>query len=295
MKQPMTNARKQFYLNVWIFAILLLAVSLTVFWVSKPVSIHFVDVGQGDACLVRGGQGGTVLIDGGDVGEGKTLLSYFAKQNVRKLDAVILSHLHDDHISGVKELIQEGFPITELYLSPITDHQAEQELLALTKDAKISVTYLSAEETLNLGKVTYKVLWPYPKAEYMKENNQSMVLRLEYGKNRILLTGDVELSAQAELAMNMGEELKADVLKVPHHGGKTAVYPPFLTKVQPKIGIISVGVDNYHGHPHPDMLSALEETGCGILRTDLHGTVSVILHKDRLARIETNEKWRLLQ
>ncbi len=293
MKQPLTSAQKKFYLWFWIAACLMLAISFVIYTAAKPVTVSFLDVGQGDACLIQAGRGGTVLIDGGDEGEGETLLSYFAKQNIRKLDGVILSHLHDDHLSGVKELIEAGFPITMLYLSGISNPEEEEPLLRLTKEAGISVVRLMEGNTLTLGKATYHVLWPQPRAEYMQVNNQSLVLRMEYGDNRILFTGDAEVSAQSDLALYPEEELRADVLKVPHHGGKSAVYRSFLEKVQPRFGVISVGIDNYHGHPHPEMLSALDQVGCGVFRTDLHGTVRVVLHKDAIARIETNEKWRM--
>jgi len=295
MKQPMSSAERRICLYAWIVALVMLTISLAVYVATKPVTVSFIDVGQGDACLVQAGKGGAVLIDGGDEGAGLTLSSYLAKQNVRALDAVILSHLHSDHYTGVKELIEDGFPIRMLYLSGIPFPEEEEELFALTQKAGISICRLMADSKLTLGKATYHVLWPQEKAEYMQVNNQSLVLRMEYGENRILFTGDIEAAAQAELALYPERECRADVLKVPHHGGSTAVYRSFLERVHPRFAVIGVGMDNYHGHPHPKMLDALSQIGCQTLRTDLNGTVKLVLHKDKIARIETTDKWRMLK
>ncbi|MBQ2613843.1 MAG: MBL fold metallo-hydrolase [Clostridia bacterium] len=262
----------------------------------KPVSVSFLDVGQGDACLIQGGFGGNVLIDGGDEGSGITLNGYLAKQNVRKLDAVFLSHFHEDHALGILELLGSGFAVEQIYLSTIPSYtEMEEELLNLAKEANIPITRLGIGDSVTHGKVRYDVIWPTERAQFMKMNNQSLVLRAAYGENRMLFTGDIEMSAQSELALEHKEKLTAQILKVPHHGGSSSAHMPFLTAVHPRFAVIGVGVNNYYEHPHPKMLDNLDAIGAQVLRTDKDGTVRVVLGKNKIKRIETTEKWRKLQ
>ncbi len=272
-----------------------LASVLAYVWL-KPVSVSFLDVGQGDACLIQGGRGGNVLIDGGDEGSGITLTGYLAKQNVRKLDGIFLSHFHEDHALGVLELLRTGFAVKQIYLSIIPSHtEMEEELLYLAKEQDIPITRLGIGDSVTLGRVRYDVVWPTERAQFMKENNQSMVLRAEYGENRILFTGDIEMSAQSELALDHKEKLTAQILKVPHHGGESSAHLPFLRAVHSRFAVIGVGVDNYYEHPHPKMLDNLNAIGAQVLRTDKDGNVKVVLGKDKIKRIEITEKWRKLQ
>ena len=280
----------------WVLALVLFAFALVWFQVSKPVSVSFVDVGQGDACLIQAGRRGNVLIDGGDTGSGVMLMSYLANQNVRTLDAVFVSHFHEDHISGIMELMVQDFPIRMLYLPEVSDaSQEEENLLKLVHEKQIPMRRISRSEELTIGKAHYCVLWPEAKAEHLAANNQSLVLRVEYGENRFLFTGDVEISAQAELVQEKGEQLSAQVLKVPHHGGESAVYRPFLEACQPQLAVIGVGMNNYYGHPSQEMLTALADCGSAVYRTDWHGTVKLVLDKEKIKRIETADKWRKLK
>lgn len=280
----------------WIAAVVFFALTLLWFSLSEPFSVSFVDVGQGDACLIQAGRGGNVLIDGGDEGSGQTLSRYLATQNVRVLDAVMISHFHTDHCLGILELLQDGFPVRMIYLPRfLSETEEEQEVLDLATKAEIPLRRLMPGEEIKIGKATYHVLWPEWKGEFMKLNNQSQVIRMDYGENSVLFTGDIEISSQSEIADEKPEELHANVLKVPHHGGKSAVYRSFLWEVKPEIAVIGVGVDNYHGHPSNEMLAALAEMGTAVYRTDRDGVVKLVMDKHRIKRIETADKWRKLQ
>lgn len=291
----MSKQRRQ-VLIAWIVAAVLLGVTLLWFLLSKPVLVDFIDVGQGDACLIQAGIGGNVLIDGGDEGSGQILAQYLAVQNVRVLDAAVISHFHTDHCLGIIELLKDGFPIRALYLPRfLSETEEEKELLELAAKAEIPLRRLMPEEKLKIGKATYHVLWPEAKGEYFKLNNQSLLLRMDYGKNRVLFTGDNEISSQCEMVADQPEELRANVLKVPHHGGKSAVYHSFLWAVKPEIAVIGVGTDNYHGHPSKEMLDALLELGTATYRTDRDGVVRLVMGPYCVKRIETRDKWRKLQ
>ena len=281
---------------VWIAAVVLFALILIWFSLSEPVSVSFVDIGQGDACLIQAGRRGNVLIDGGDEGSGQVLLRYLATQNVRVLDAAVISHFHTDHCLGVLELLKDGFPIRMIYLPRfLSGTEEEKAVLDLAAKAEIPLRRLMPGEEIKIGKATYHVLWPEAKGEFMKLNDQSQVLRMDYGENRVLFTGDIEIESQSELAADKAEELQADVLKVPHHGSKNAVCRSFLWAVKPEVAVIGVGVDNYHGHPSIEMLDALRETGIAVCRTDRDGVVKLVMDKNRIKRIETADKWRKLQ
>ncbi len=292
-KQTMSQQTRYGYMLLGVLCLMVvLSVGSLLF---QPVTVSFIDVGQGDACLIRAGRGGTVLIDSGDSGAGTTLLSYFDINNVRKLDGVILSHLHDDHISGVKELMEEGFPISVLYLPSVCDRECEEKLLSFTREAGVSVEHLSAGAELRLGKADYHVLWPEDKAEYFEENNCSMVVSMEYGENRVIFTGDAELTVLAEIAKEHEDEIQADVLKVPHHGSKTSISPSFLKAVKPRVALIGAGWKNQHGHPDEETVEMLNQLGCKVLRTDLHGTIQLRYTEEKLVRLTTTDKWRNLE
>lgn len=294
--EKLRTGEKRLLAVAWVLALALFVFALVWFQISKPVSVSFVDVGQGDASLIQAGRHGNVLIDGGDAGSGVTLIDYLANQNVRALDAVFVSHFHEDHMSGITELMTQDFPIRMLYLPKVSENsQEEANFLKLVHEKQIPMRRISAGEELTIGKAHYCILWPEEKAEYMTANNQSLVLRVDYGENRVLFTGDIEASAQAELVQEKSEQLSAQVLKVPHHGGQSAVYRPFLAACHPQFAVIEVGMNNYYGHPSQEMLTALADSGCTVYRTDLNGTVKLLLDKEKNKRIETADKWRTLK
>ena len=223
--------------------------------------------------------------------------AFLASQNVRKLNAVFVSHCHTDHVTGIIELIQNGFPIEMLYLPQYTsDSDAERELIALIHEKQLPFRRLREGEVLSIGNASYHVLWPKEKATYMKANNQSLVLRMDYGETRVLFTGDIEASAQIELCTEQPDEIQANILKVPHHGGETAVLIPFIKACNSQISVIEVGMNNFHGHPSPEMLDALNQVQSMVYRTDFHGNVKLTLDKRTIRRIEySTDKWRMLR
>lgn len=285
--------KRRFLLLLWICAAICLVAATVIYVIWEPVTVSFLDVGQGDACLVQAGRNGAVLIDGGDTGEGETLRGYFRVQNVKCLDGIFISHFHEDHASGVLELLESGFPVKRLYIPKTNSGTGlEERVFALAEAQGIPVQRLGKADTLTLGRMRYEVLWPGEDGQNLDLNNASMVLRLNFGDTALLFTGDIEAPAARRLAAEAEEDIRAEVLKVPHHGGSSSVQRSFLEACGPKWAVVSAGTDNQYRDPSDNMLSDLLENGTGIWRTDRDGTVVMTLGEHGIKRVEHSNKWR---
>lgn len=249
--------------------------------------VTILDVGQGDAILVQSPSGRAVLIDGGgnaggdrigwDVGLMRVVPA-LRRAGVRRLDVVILSHPHDDHVGGLVAVL-ENFPVG-LVLDPGVVHPAPAYARLIRVAEARRVSYRAAREGvgLDLGSgVGLTVLHPpdpAPRLEGEPAHAGAMVARLTYGMTAALLTGDIEAPVEQHL-LDRGTTLESQVLKVAHHGSRTSTTPAFLAKVRPGIAVVSVGADNSFGHPHPGTLAALESAGATIYRTDRDGAVTL--------------------
>lgn len=278
---------------VWISALIVLGLSLIIFSVYKPVTISFIDIGQGDACLVQAGFGGSVLIDGGDEGSEYTLTQYLRVNNVRRLDAVFVSHFHDDHVSGIKALIESGFEIGGLYIAKNeSDTETREDILRLAQIHQIDVHTVECGDRLDFGKAEYSVLWPDEEAPETELNNQSMVLKIEYKDSSVLMTGDIEKPAERLILERDSEAVKADVIKIAHHGSKTSSRDNFIGRVGAEYAVISAGAGNRYGCPADSVLRTLSNNNITVWRTDLDGTVKFTLGKSGIKSIRTTDKRR---
>ena len=267
-------------------------------WVSHrtppELRITFLDVGQGDACVVETPSGKVMLIDTGGISpeteenEGRrTIAPFLRSRGINHIDAMILSHPHADHIGGAKTLLEQ-FTVGTV----IDNGQDPQAPLVSPIIAEISAhhaSYQRAERGMELDckdGVTARILAPTAvERERESPNNASVVLSLNYGASRFLFTGDAEEIEESELTRS-GEKLEADVLKVGHHGSHTSTVPPFLSKVHPRYAVISVGAHNRHGHPTLGVIERLSESGVRTFRTDRSGAVTC--HSDGVTlRFET--------
>lgn len=234
------------------------------------IKVHFLDVGQGDSELVEA-DGHFMLIDAGEGDQGEKVISYLKGQGVRKLDYVIGTHPHSDHIGGLEAVIRE-FDIGTVIL-PEKEHTTGtyERLLEAIEEKNLKVRAARAGDSYELGAAAFQIL--SPARSYGDElNNWSVGIRLTYGDNAFILCGDAEKEAEADMCQS-GLELKADVLKVSHHGSRTSSSEEFLDRVAPKTAVISCGRDNDYGHPHEETLEKLKERGIWVLRTDLLGTI----------------------
>lgn len=233
------------------------------------LKVHFIDVGHGDSMVVEC-NGEFMLIDAGESYAGPTVISYLQNLGVEKLDIVVSTHPHTDHMTGFTTVLQE-FALGKVYRSYRTsDEPFYINFMSILKEQNVTPAVLRAGTSFTLGKATVTVVGPVQ--QYSNVNNDSLVLMIEFGSTRFLLTGDMEQMAENDLLAS-GTDLKADVLKVGHHGSNTSTSAAFLDAVQPKYGVISVGSKNAHNLPDAGPISRMEERNIAIYRTDTMGTV----------------------
>ncbi len=283
----MSKKRRNTLVILWTVAIVLsLYASYLTFINCGFAEVCFVDVGQGDSCFIKTERGSAVLIDGGDDGSGKYVLkSFLRKQAALELDAVFISHIHDDHTEGVKELMEDYYPIERIYVSeraPSSDNYGEIQSLALRRG--VEIVTLKDNDVIDIDNVRFKVVSSgYGHGEEVNENDNSLIIRMDYGENSILFTGDA--TRRAETALVGDEDIDTDFLKVGHHGSYTSSGEEFLKAVSPMLAIISVGEDNGYGHPSKQTMKTIDKLDIPVMRTDYDGTISVIMTQKDIKNI----------
>ncbi|HYH10387.1 MAG TPA: DNA internalization-related competence protein ComEC/Rec2 [Thermoanaerobaculia bacterium] len=235
--------------------------------VERP-RVTFFDIGQGDAIALRSGAQ-TLIVDGG---RDRALLPLLADRGVRKVDAIVLTHAHPDHCGAIPELIEQ-FDVGRVYVNPRKFHgECASRILAACSRASVPIHSLHDRQRIDLGAfrlTTHLAGFTFRRAP---ENNASVVLHAATETRSFLLTGDIEKEAELDLA---DRDLRADVLKVAHHGSRSSTSDPFLDAVQPRVAVISCGRRNLFGHPHPSVLETLAKRRIAIRRTDLDGTIDM--------------------
>lgn len=240
---------------------------------SGDLVVHFLDVGQGDSILLQF-RDKTMLIDASERGMADRIIAYLGDQNVERLDVVVATHAHSDHIGGLRDVIS-AYPVGE-FVDAAQPHSTAtyENLLALIEEEGIPYTAAERGQTIALDP-DLEILILNPAAEPIGEINQdSVVLKVTYNEISYLFVGDAEKPAE-ESMMEAGLDLDADVLKVGHHASRYGSSAEFLSAVSPAISVIQVGAGNSYGHPHEEAVERIEATGSRIYRTDLDGTVVV--------------------
>lgn len=237
-------------------------------------SIHFIDVGQGDCTLVMSGEE-TLLIDAGENGHETEVLNYLRSMKIDKLDYIIATHQHSDHIGGIPEVLEE-YDADNIIMPRLTKAQTPTNstykafLKALqNSDAKI----ISAKPGLkySLGDAEFEILGPVTD-DCEDINSMSAVTKITYGENSFLVTGDAEKDEELEIIEN-GADLDCDVLRVGHHGSSTSSSREFLEAITPEICVISCGANNDYGHPHDKALKRISYQTDEVYRTDICGSI----------------------
>ncbi len=234
------------------------------------LEVHYIDVGQGDATLIKCGEH-AMLIDAGDYTRGTAVQFYLKSQGVSRLDYVIGTHLDADHIGGLDVVITKFDCDVVMYPEYEKDTKSYSDLVDAMKAGNYQNTPPEAGKVYTLGDAVFTILAPGSRA-YEQENNYSIALRLVYGDTSFLFLGDAERESEEEMLLE-GRELRSDVLKTAHHGSSSSLSREFCRAVAPACAVISCGKDNDYGHPHEEVLNILKEEGCRVFRTDRQGTV----------------------
>lgn len=285
------SAQKRLFIFLIILGIIFILTIIPLFWFYYPfqaaaknkLEVSFLDVGQGDAALIETAFGQNILIDGGPNGNIIPKLQAELPWWDRKIDLVILTHPHDDHVAGLIDVLQKYEVKKILYTGITHDSPAYLEWLALVRDQHIPLIIIDRPQKIIFGAdCLFDIL--YPLESFLGKstsnlNNSSIVGKFICADKSILFTGDAEYEVEAEL-LAAGLDVSAQILKVGHHGSDTSTSEEFAAAVNPETAVISVGKDNKFGHPNLRVIKRLERLGAQVLRTDLSGTIRMDIDKN---------------
>ena len=257
--------------------------------IGDGLTVHFIDVGQGDSILLTCG-GKSMLIDGGGDHAGGTVVDYLKQQDVQRLDYLIATHPHRDHIGGLHDVVR-NYPIGTVY-TPVTesDNAYFQMFRDACDDANLKLTVPKADKRFSLGDAKVTVLGPRGKVtETENLNNISLVLRVDYKDRSFLFTGDAEYDEETDI-LDAKCVVDVDVLKAGHHGSDYSTGSRLLYEASPEYCVISCGKGNEYGHPDEDLLSRLRDADVTVYRTDEQGTVICITDGKELRFVTEKDK-----
>lgn len=254
------------------------------------LEVYFLDVGQGDAILIRNSRDQNILIDGGPDELVLEEIGKILPYTNRKIDTMILTHPHADHLIGLIAILKRYEVGTVIHTGANYQDSSYRYFQEIIQQKAKTITLAQAGTSLDLGDNCYlNILFPFSDIsgqDFKNINNSSIVSELGCGDEKILLTGDAEKEVEKELLANY-PNLQAKVLKLGHHGSKTASSPDFLEQINPQLAIILVGEDNKYNLPSPEILENLIELGIKIIRTDEDGGVKMRLQENGIYY----EKW----
>ncbi len=273
--------------RIFIVLAFILLLPLNAFSEADSLEIHFIDVDDGDATLVKTPAGRSILIDAGNLITGLKLVNYLKSQGVESIDVLVFTHPHSDHIGGV------FFVMQLLDVGRVFDNDQKLDgsnlLRWYAKLARGHKDYAALKEggSFALDGVTFKAIWPSEGEVSDKWNDNCLVIMLEFGDLRILFTADISHRVE-KILLERKKDVKADILKVSHHGYTDATSEEFLDAVDPDIAVIFVKEDSPYGELADTVPRRLADRGIRVKRTDEHGTV--IMVADRKGRIEIKDQ-----
>lgn len=269
-----TSSIKKYFLTIIISLILFNSCSYNRTY--NNLQIHFIYVGEGDSILIKDNNIIT-LVDAGPAVNSRELVKYLKKEHIDKINNLILTHPHEDHFGGMNDILTE-FKVDEFFSPKVTvDNEDYKYLLYNLKRHKLNINIIIKDMSINLGKNCIGKFLAPSKDYYDNLNNYSAVLRISYLNSSFILCGDSEKEEENEILSNYNN-IKSDVIKIGHHGSKTATSEDFLKSISPHIAIISAGIRNKFNHPHEETLDKLNKSNILLYRTDVNKTI--ILNSD---------------
>lgn len=272
-----------------IFLVMLLFLTGCQFTVQEPeplsgMEVTYLDVGNADCEIIRMEDGTNVVIDAGTKDQSGNIIRALKRKGIRKIDYLIATHPHADHIGGMEDIIDSTEIGTVVLPSVVHTSKTYENLLKKIKEKEIPAVKAEAGVVLwETDRCKMRLVAPKKDEKYESLNNYSAVLHITYGNTTFLFAGDAEKISENEM---LKDEIRSDVLKVGHHGSRTSSSEKFIAKVNPRIAVISCGKDNDYGHPHQETLETLKNAE--VYRTDKNG--DIIIHTDGATLTVATEK-----
>ncbi len=238
------------------------------------VEISYLDVGQGDAAYIRVNDK-DILIDAGPRSDVDKLLSQLKEKNIDDFEIVIATHPHEDHIGGMTKVF-ENYKVESFYMPKATNTtKTFENMIKAVKNEGIKSQIIKEGTYFDLGNGAKIEVYSPISESYDDLNNYSPIMKLTYGNNSFIFTGDAEILEEKEVLEKYREKLKADVIKFGHHGSSTSSSDEFIKAINPTYGIISCGVDNSYGHPHRETLDIIKKNNIKTYRTDKNSEITI--------------------
>ncbi len=242
-------------------------------YVDGEISVHFIDIGQGNAILIQS-NGKNVLVDAGDNDKGRTVVNYLRAQGVDKLDYAIATHPHADHIGGM-DIVISNIPTDNIIMPELKDSlvpttKTYEDLIKAIQMHHVNTIKAKVGDSYDLNGGVMRILGP--SGDFDDLNNMSVAVKYTYGNRVFLTTGDMETQAE-EALLATGESVKADVFSLGHHGSSTSNDAVFLDAVGANYYIALMGYENRYGHPHQETIQKVADRGATFLRSDVNGTI----------------------
>lgn len=254
---------------------------------NSPLSVHYIDVGQGDCTLIKS-KDFIMLIDSGEDGNERKIIKYLKSQEINNIDYLVATHPHSDHIGCMSKIIGsfeiKNIIMPKLSVENIPTTQLYKDLLKAVQKSKAKVTLIDKPIRYEHGNTRFEILSPCK--QYDNLNNMSVIIKLIFENHSFLFMGDAEKEVEQDL---LSENIKCDILKVSHHGSETSSIDEFIKLVKPSMGIISCGKDNCYGHPSEQILDTLNKYNVDVKRTDLNGTI-VVSSDGKLLKVDSQKE-----